>query len=200
MERKTYKRNELNTAHTWNVYSIFSDEAAYEKALGYLKSQVETFHATYINQLNEPEKINQALDELRKIQQLITKTSAFQSLQMSTDSTNLDNQVRSGKYQIFIQEVVEKLSFVTNELNDQSVDVLKKAQKENKENSLYLQEIIDNSKHKLSKEVEETIIAFSPTLNAAYTNYQRFKFIDMKFSDFEVNGKKYANSFTLFEN
>ena len=200
MERKTYKRNELNIDHTWNIYSIFSNEAAYEKALEKLKEQVETFHLTYVTQLNEPKMINKALDELRVIQQLITKTSAFQSLQMSTDSTNLDNQVRSGKYQIFIQEVVEKLSFVTNELNAQNVDVLKEAQKENKENSLYLQEIIDNSKHKLSKEVEETIIAFSPTLNAAYTNYQRFKFIDMKFSDFEVNGKKYANSFTLFEN
>ena len=200
MERKTYKRNELNIDHTWNIYSIFSNEAAYEKALEKLKEQVETFHLTYVTQLNEPKMINKALDELRVIQQLITKTSAFQSLQMSTDSTNLDNQVRSGKYQILIQGIIEKLSFVTNELNALDETVLKEAQKESEENSLYLQEIMDDFKHKLSKEVEETIIAFAPTLNAAYTNYQRFKFIDMKFSDFKVNDKNYSNSFTLFEN
>ena len=48
--------------------------------------------------------------------------------------------------------------------------------------------------------LKKLLNALSPVLNAPYGSYNRFKLVDMKFSDFDVDGQKYPNSFTLFEN
>ena len=70
----------------------------------------------------------------------------------------------------------------------------------NKDNQYYLKDIILDKKHTLIPEVEKTLVALSPVLNASYINYNRFKLADMKFNDFIVDDIKYPNSFTLFEN
>lgn len=200
MEKKTYKREELNVSDTWDLNTIFTTEADYQKSLILLEKEVTQFKKDYQNQLSKASQINDALDKLRDIQQMITTSAAYQSLHMSVDSTNLENQTRSGQFQIIMQDISQNLSFVSTELNQTSVDILNEAKNQSIENSLYLKELIEDRAHKLSKEVEEAVIAFSQTLNAPYTNYQRFKFIDMKFPNFKVGEKTYQNSFTLFEN
>jgi oligoendopeptidase F len=92
------------------------------------------------------------------------------------------------------------MAFFNNALKQADDTLLLEAIELNPDHGFYLKEIIKDKKYALAPEVEETLVALSPTLNAAYTNYNRFKLADMRFDDFAVNGVKYPNSFTLFEN
>ncbi len=200
MKKQLPKRSEVDPLLTWDVNQLFETEEAYEKALEETASLVDVFAKTYEHKLNEPVIINKALDELKKIQENFVVLSSYQSLQSSGDSTDEKNQMRSGNFMIKFQKMVQKLTFVTVELNLVDLEVLKEAQKLSVENANHLEDIILERPHILSPDAQKAVVALSQTLNAAYPNYQRFKLADMKFADFEVDGIMHPNSFTLFEN
>lgn len=108
--------------------------------------------------------------------------------------------MRQGKAMMRFQSISKKMAFFTNELKQCSDELLLEASKLSEDNRYFLEEIIEDKKHTLIPEVEKTLVALSPVLNAAYMNYNRFKLADMKFNDFDVDGISYPNSFTLFEN
>src|SRR5690606_27145080 len=86
------------------------------------------------------------------------------------------------------------------ELKQQPEEILKQAIELSSDNKIYLEDVIKEKKHALHPEVEKAVVSLSPILNVPYSNYQRFKFGDLKFNEFDVDGLKYPLSFTLFEN
>ncbi|CCV64599.1 Oligoendopeptidase F-like protein [Alteracholeplasma palmae J233] len=200
MKKQLPKRSEVNVAHTWDLNTIYKDENAYEKTLELLLEQVISFKTKFEHKLNNAKTINDALTELQEIQGHLVRLSAYQSLFISVDATNPVNQTRSARFGNKYQTVLESITFITTELNEVSLDILEEAKKLSKENESYLEDVIKERAHILSSDAQKTVVALSQTLNAPYTNYQRFKINDMKFPDFEVNTKKFPNSFTLFEN
>jgi len=200
MKKQLPKRSEVDVKYTWDINHLFKTEKDYEKEVDEILKEVDKFVAAYKGKLSTAKVINQALDDLRHLQERIVVVSSYQSLQMSTDSTDEKNQMRSGQFMMKFQSVSEKMAFLDIELNACDEQVLKEAKQASKENEGYLADVLREKPHALSKEVTETLVAFSQTLNTAYPNYQRFKLADMRFPDFEVDGKKHPNSFTLFEN
>lgn len=200
MKKQLPKRSEVNQAHTWDINHLFATEADYNKEVDQILQLVDAFVVSYEGKLNDAKIINQALDELRSLQMRMVVASAYQQLQMSTDSTDEANQMRSGMFMHKFQSVSEKMAFFDIELNKCNDEVLKEVQNLSKENEGYIDDVLRQKPHALSDEATKTLVALSQTLNAAYPNYQRFKLADMRFPDFEVDGKKHPNSFTLFEN
>ncbi|MCK7509478.1 MAG: oligoendopeptidase F [Desulfobacterales bacterium] len=156
--------------------------------------------AKYETKLDTKEIINEALSAYQDIQGRLTRISAYASLQASVDSISEDNQMRQGKAMIRFQTISKKMAFFANELKAASEELLREASEVTLDNRYYLLDVIEDKKHMLIPEVEKTLIALSPILNVPYVNYNRFKLADMKFADFEVDGVKHPNSFTLFEN
>lgn len=200
MKKQLPKRSDVNTAHTWNVHSIFKDDKAFDETFLELENAVELFHQKFEGQLTSAATINAALDTLRTLQEKMVKLGTYSSLQSSTDSTDETNQMRSGKTNIRFQSISGKLTFISTELKAVSENIIKEAIDASSENKLYLEEVLESKKHAFHPEVEKAIVALSPILNVPYANYNRFKLADMKFLDFDINDQTYPNSFTLFEN
>lgn len=194
------KRDAVNKAHTWDIFTIFKDEKTYETALAEIKEATSIFVENHKGKIKDSASVNQAITDMASLQEKLVLVSAYASLHSSGDSTDQLNQLRSGALSILMQDIHEKTAFLITELYELSDDILEKAAQDNKENRLYIKEVIKDKKHMLSPEVNKALITLSPTLNAAYGVYQRLKIVDMKFPDFSVDGKQYPNSFTLFEN
>lgn len=200
MKKQLPKRHELDAKYTWDVTNLFQTEDLYLEAFQSVEQAIDSFCAKYENKLNSKEIINEALSAYQNIQARTTRLGAYASLQSSTDSISEENQMRQGKASIRFQTISKKMAFFANELKAAPEAMLEAAAEESLENSYYLKDVIEEKKHTLIPEVEKTLVALSPVLNAAYVNYNRFKLADMKFDDFEAGGAKHPNSFTLFEN
>jgi oligoendopeptidase F len=200
LKKQLPKRQELDVSKTWDMTNLFQTEELYQEAFATVEKDIDAFCATFESKLISKEAINDALLTYQDIQGRISRISAYGSLQSSTDSISEDNQMRQGKAMLRFQSISKKMAFFDNELKQSSDELLLEAARLNENNQYYLIDIVDNKKHALIPEVEKTLVALSPVLNAAYSNYNRFKLADMKFLDFDVDGVIYPNSFTLFEN
>jgi oligoendopeptidase F len=200
MKKQLPKRHELDVKYTWDMTNLFKSEELYLDAFDLLEKDTDIFCEAFENKLKSKESINKALTVYQDILARLSRISAYGSLQMSSDSISEENQMRSGKQMIRLQSISKKLAFLENELKQTPDELLKESSKMDVANKYYLEEIIEDKKYALSPDVEKTLVALSPVLNAAYMNYNRFKITDMKFNDFVVDGITYPNSFTLFEN
>ena len=200
MKKQLPKRHELDVKYTWDMANLFKSEACYLEAFDVVEKDINLFCQAYENKLTTKESINDALSVYQDIQARMSRIGAYGSLQSSTDSISEDNQMRQGKAMLRFQSISKKMAFFQNELKQASDELLLEAARANQDNSYYLKEILEDKKHTLIPEVEKTLVALSPVLNASYSNYNRFKLADMKFDDFVVDDKTYPNSFTLFEN
>ena len=200
MKKQLPKRHELNPQHTWDMTNLFKSETLYQQAFDAAEQDVHLFCTKFEGKLQTEQHINEALELYQDIQGRLTRIGAYASLQSSTDSISEENQMRQGKAMLRLQSIAKKMAFFTSALKQIDDAILLKAAELHPDHGYYLNDVIKDKKHALSPEVEETLVALSPTLNAPYINYNRFKLADMRFDDFEVNGVSYPNSFTLFEN
>lgn len=200
MKKQLPKRHELNLSHTWDMANLFKTESVYLEAFDAVEKQIESFVNDYEGKLSTKEMITEALLTYQAIQGQLSRIGAYGSLQSSTDSISEDNQMRQGKAMMRFQSIQKKLAFLSNELKSVDDSILLEASKLEEANQYYLEDLIEDKKHTLSQEVEKTLVALSPVLNAAYMNYNRFKLADMSFADFKVDDQMFPNSFTRFEN
>ncbi len=200
MKKQLPNRKDVDLKYTWDFTHLFKSEDEYQQAFDKIENDVHYFCKTYENKLTSKELISDALSSFQDLQGRLVRLSAYSTLQAATDSISEENQMRQGKAMMRFQGLAKELSFFDNELKQKSDELLNEAALLNQDNSYYLKEIIKDKKHDLSPEVEKTLVALSPVLNAAYMNYNRFKLVDMKFNDFIVDQISHPNSFTLFEN
>ncbi len=200
MKKQLPKRSELERKYTWDINHLYPSEEAYEKTLDETIAKVEAFNKKFEGKLNNANSIIEGLDAYKELQENFVVLSAYQNLQSSTDATSEENQKRSGMFMIKFQKVRQQLTFFSVELNKVDCNVLKEAKTLSKAYENYLDEVIRERPHILTPDGQKVVAALAPALNAAYPNYQKFKLADMKFPDFEVDGVKHPNSFTLFEN
>ncbi len=200
MKKQLPKRSEVNVVHTWDIHSIFANDQVFEDQFTKLEGDVKEFVVKYEKRMTDAFIITNALNDMKSIYNLMTSLSAYASLQSSVDGVNEANQMRSGKASIRLQKIYKQIDFFDNELKKVPNKVILEAIKFDGSNQVYLEEMLAYKKHTLKPEAEKLLTALSPVLNAPYASYNRFKLVDMKFSDFEVEGINYPNSFTLFEN
>jgi len=199
MVKSLPNRSEVNVEETWNLQDLFKSEDDYQTALSELLTDVDTFHSKFKGQIKDSDSAIQVLKEYATIYEKFTPIGAYASLAFSTDQTNNEEQMRSGKFSSVAASVSSKLSFVDSELLELSMDVLKDAMNKSGDFAHYLKELIRQKPYQLHPEVEKTLAAYSSTFSAPYGLYNTTKMVDLSFEDFEVNGKKYPLSYVLFE-
>lgn len=197
---KLLKRSEVDPKTTWDLTRLFKTEENYNNQLNYYLDLVDSFLNKYQGKLNNVEVILSCLEEYSEITKLKTYLSTYASLNASVDQQNETNVIRIGTLSNIFDSIDSKLSFLRKELFNLDMNILIKVKETNNDFSVFLDDIINFKPHRLSDETEEALISLSPVLSSPYSNYGRFKFADMKFNDFTVNGKTYPLSFAKFEN
>jgi len=197
---KLLKRNEVNKEITWDLTRLFKTEEDYIVELSRYQDLVFNFTLKYQNKLNNETIIIESLETYQEILKTASYLGTYANLNVSVDQQNDENVTRMGKLRGIFNEMDSKLAFFRIELFKISSDLITTIISKHPEYKNYLEEIIRFKPHRLSDEVESTLIALSPVLSSPYSNYGRFKFADMKFNSFTIDGNTYPLSFAKFEN
>ncbi|MDX1771315.1 MAG: oligoendopeptidase F [Planococcaceae bacterium] len=192
-------RSEVTVEETWNLEDLFSSEKEYQDAISELVQLVDSFHSNFKGKITDSNSAIEALTGYAAVYEKFTPIGAYASLAFSTDQTDNEAQMRSGKFSSIAASISSKLSFVDSELLELSMNELNEAMNKSEEYAHYLKELIRQKPHQLHPEVEKTLAAYSSSFSAPYGLYNTTKMVDLSFEDFEVNGKKYPLSYVSFE-
>jgi oligoendopeptidase F len=200
MKKVLKERKDVEQALTWDLSSIYNTEEQYDWAVKEAQELAAGIEIKYKGRLNSANIIDECLEELKKVTQVISLTSAYASLAVSVDQTDTKAQSRYMKLTNILSTLESRLSFVRSEIIETDEMIINDAIENSEANRNYLKDIKRFKKHALHPEVERTLSALSGTLNSPYTIYNRAKLADMDFKTFTAAGEDYPLSFVLFEN
>ncbi|PTI44984.1 oligoendopeptidase F [Staphylococcus xylosus] len=192
-------RKEVPIEETWNVTDLFnSDDEFYQTLTETIKS-AKAFNAQYVNQLNDMQIIEQALDDYSEILIQLDKMTNYAELRLSVDTANELSQKLSAKLSTSYGKIASELSFVVSEiiaLSEQDLNELINASKY----PHFLTKVKSKKAYELSPEVEKVLASLSPTFESAYELYGTTKMLDINFESFEHNNQAYPLDYATFEN
>ncbi|MEB6045043.1 oligoendopeptidase F [Staphylococcus pseudoxylosus] len=192
-------RKEVPIEETWNVTDLFnSDDEFYQTLTETIKS-AKAFNAQYVNQLNDVQIIEQALDDYSEILIQLDKMANYAELRLSVDTANELSQKLSAKLSTSYGKIASELSFVVSEiiaLSEQDLNKLINASKY----PHFLTKVKSKKAYELSPEVEKVLASLSPTFESAYELYGTTKMLDINFESFEHNNQDYPLDYATFEN
>lgn len=200
MKKVLKERKDVDPALTWDLSAIYATNEKFQVAVKEMKELSLKIEKEYKGKLNTANKINECLDELRKLYQYRDLTSSYVELSVSVDYANNENQDKYSKIINIISDIESRLSFIESEIIQADDEVLDAAISESKENSNYLKDKKREKIHALHPEVERVLAALSGTLEGPYKIYEQAKHADMDFKSFTVEEKEYPLGYALFEN
>lgn len=184
---------------TWDLSLIYETEEDMYRDAQKMEELGKAIVETYKGKLDTPENIEACLTEYRKVCELRTLAGNYCDLAVSVDYYDTHNQERYGKIERRISVLMSSLSFIDSEIMEQEEAVIRKAMANSQGNRGYLQNLLQKKAHRLHGETERAMTALSQTIYAPYNIYNAAKLADMKFNAFEINGKEYPLSYSLFE-
>lgn len=200
MTKKLLTRSEVNVLDTWDLNPLFTSDEEFERALGEVSQLAVDIEATYKDRLDNPSSINACLDQFKILMEKAYRVATYASLYVSEDQTNSANVQRQMKVGNAMSVFGSKVSFISSQISQVDLDVLKEAKAQSEENAHYLEDILREKPYMLHPEVESVLSALQPVLGAPYQIYNRAKLADMDFGTFSANDKEHPLSFVLFEN
>lgn len=193
------KRSEISEGLKWDLTRIFKNESEYEEKLNEVMQLAD-------NLKNLQDNIKTASDILKAVE-IYDEISVGYSyldnycyLDYSVDTTDEKAKLRFGNFENFSNSLFTKLSFFENEILKLDENIIEEAINSTDKYKAYLKNLLKKKAHLLSAAEEKVIASLNSGISAPYRIYEVSKLSDMEFDDFEINGKKYANSFVLYEN
>lgn len=199
MAEELLSRKDVKKELTWDLTLIYENEAALMADAGRMERLTADIESSYKGKLNGAGNINKCLDEYREVIGIMTLIGNYCELATSVDYYDTHNMELSGKMNRKLSECMSRLSFIDSELAVQDNAVIEEAANASKDNAGYLKDVLRGKPHLLNPETERVLTALSQTTGAPYEIYNTVKLADMKFPDFEVDGKKYPLGYSLFE-
>ena len=203
MSEAMKSRNEIAVELTWDLDALFSEEAAYEKALAQAADQAEQIVLSYKDQLagsTDPQLILKAIRDYECLQVVLDQAGSYAYLAFSVDMSDSRNAARMQKAESVAAEIASQLAFLESELMETDDVVLAQAAEQDKSYASFIGDIRRRKKHRLNPETEKVLAALSPSLQLPMTIYEQAKHADMDFPEFTAAGKTWPLSFVLFEN
>lgn len=199
MGEKVLQRSEVDVQYTWDLTSMYADDAAFDaeakKAEG-VANELKTFRG----KITDADTVNKALDLYRLFQESMDRLGSYRFLAVSVDLTNGETQ---NKQELFVNkflQIISELSFIDSEILLLSDETILAAAKAADENAGYLREIIRTKKYTLHADAEKTLKALGGVFESPSAIHMQAKMADLDYENFTVDGKEYPMSFVLFEN
>ena len=199
MAEELLSRKDVKKELTWDLTLIYENEAALMADEDKMEKLTAEIEKSYKDKLCSAENINKCLDEYREVIRIMTLIGNYCELATSVDYYDTHNMELAGKMNRKLSECMSRLSFIDSELAVQDDAVIEEAVNASKANAGYLKDVLRGKPHLLNPETEKVLKALSQTTGAPYEIYNTIKLADMKFPDFEVDGKKYPLGYSLFE-
>ncbi len=193
------KRSEVSEDLKWDLSRIYKSQDEMRADLEVCKDMCKDLQDKYKGKLIDADSINSCLEMFEKFIIKISHINDYVSLEVSTDYTNAEAKKLNALVSFEITKMLSELSFIESEIADAPKGVLDSAIDKATIARNYLLDIVREKPHRLSPETERTLAALSETFDAPYEMYEQTKLADMKFPDFEVDGKSYPLGYSLYE-
>ncbi|RHW37658.1 oligoendopeptidase F [Lysinibacillus yapensis] len=193
------KRSEVKKEETWDLSSLFETELLFEEAISNVLTEANKIANLHKGNIQNAQQVVDVLTAYEKLHEQLVLIGAYSSLALSVDQTNEEAQMRSAKVGQKYSKISAQLSFITSELLRLDKTVLTDAKNLAPQFNHYINQLIRKKPYQLHPEAEKALAAFGSTFEAPYELYNTTKLVDLKFDDFEVDGKSYPLSYNLFE-
>lgn len=192
----------------WKFTDIYKTKEDYKTDINKVKEKSEEI-VKYKGKLKESaENIYNCYKIYEEIVEMDCKIYAYGMLQYHKNMTDQEATELFKEAEELDNKIDEKTAFMVPELTVMDTDTLEKYMKEDKSLQRYsrrINEIIENKKHILSKEIEEVLSKFSDTFNGCENAYSVLTNAEIKFpsikdsagNELEVNEAEYSK---LLEN
>lgn len=191
-------RSEVDKSLTWDTSAIFkSKEDAKKEADTVLEASLK-LKENYQGKLNEFDTVVKAFEEYEKLIERFSLVIDYAYLNKDVDLTNSSELAFFYELLNMYNKLDENTLFVELEIAKLDIPMLEKLEKVDGLKA-YFHSVILKKKTYLSDAEEKVIQAFTPLTMAPEQLYNTIKLQDLTFEPFEVNGKKYNNSYALFE-
>ena len=193
------KRSEVPVEQTWDLSLIYKDaEEAWHDA-DKAKKLAEDLEQEYKGRLSDAKSIVDCLQMYEQLSMLGDKVYIYFSLEMETDYSDAEGVADANRAESMITDLQTKTSFIESEVLEADDDVLKEAVEIGGSVSIYLRKMLRRKPHVLKPETEKALAALGEFMETPYQVYNQAKLSDMRFDDFDVNGKTYPLGYSLFE-
>lgn len=199
MELKSVKRSQVEEKYTWDLSAMAKDEAEFKKGLNDLEKSIIAFEKNYKGKIKSVEDISKMLVDYEDILQRLHRFSGFATLENSVEQGNPTYQEHASLAGNVGELFSEKMAFVESELIQLDEEILKEAEKVH-QNKGMIHDVLMAKKHYLGADVEQALSSLERVFGSPYSIYVQAKHADLRFENFEVEGKTYPNSFVLYEN
>lgn len=192
-------RKEVPLEETWDISGLFTSDDEFYQTLTETIRSAKAFNAQYVNQLNDVQIIEQALDDYSEILIQLDRMANYAELRLSVDTANEQSQTLSAKLSTSYGKIASELSFVVSEiisLSEVDLDELINISKY----PHFLTKVKSKKAYELSPEVEKVLASLSPTFDSAYELYCTTKMLDINFESFKHNNQLYPLDYATFEN
>ncbi|AID01327.1 oligoendopeptidase F [Staphylococcus xylosus] len=192
-------RKEVPLEETWDISGLFTSDDEFYQTLTETIRSAKAFNAQYVNQLNDVQIIEQALDDYSEILIQLDRMANYAELRLSVDTANEHSQTLSAKLSTSYGKIASELSFVVSEitsLSESDLDELINISKY----PHFLTKVKSKKAYELSPEVEKVLASLSPTFDSAYELYGTTKMLDINFESFKHNNQLYPLDYATFEN
>ncbi|MCR5716887.1 MAG: oligoendopeptidase F, partial [Lachnospiraceae bacterium] len=192
-------RNEVDQALTWDLSLIYPTDEALWADVQRMQQQASNMVDTYRGQLKNAEQVLACLADYEQVRIIMEHAGSYASLAVEVDYYDDEAKVRASKVESILTETMSNLSFVESEIAYLPEQVLQEAIVQAGGCKVYLQDLLAQKPHMLNPEAERVVAAMGHTIHAPYEIYNTLKLADMKFEEFEANGKCYPLGYSLFE-
>lgn len=192
------KRQDVKKELTWDLTDLAKDYAEFEsknKSAIELSKKLKGLKGT----IKTTDDINKVTEILNEMYELLDHTNHYADLTYSVDSSDEEAFKLVTEMNKVNKEVRENTIFLEDELMNLDEKLLKEAMDQSPDAFVYLREIIKKKSRKLPFEVENALSKFSDTWAVPYEISEITKNNDIRFPDFQVNGKSYPMTFGFFE-
>lgn len=192
-------RKEVPLEETWDISGLFTSDDEFYQTLTETIRSAKAFNAQYVNQLNDVQIIELALDDYSEILIQLDRMANYAELRLSVDTANEQSQTLSAKLSTSYGKIASELSFVVSEiisLSEVDLDELINISKY----PHFLTKVKSKKAYELSPEVEKVLASLSPTFDSAYELYGTTKMLDINFESFKHNNQLYPLDYATFEN
>ncbi len=203
MSQKLPQRSEVPVEEQWDLQTLFPTKEAFEADLQTIVPLASEFHEKYVGKLalaKDAATIIAALKDYERLSVRLNKSGVYAYASYAVDMQNPELLKQSQASDQVIAEASALLSFVSVELAETDATVLEEAVQAAPEYKTYLSDIVANKAHLLSPETEKVLASLSNQLDLPDGIYNSMKFMDMKFPDFEADGKSWPLSYVAYEN
>lgn len=183
-------RDQVKTADTWDLTSLFDDDAAWERAFKRYQRQAKGGYEQFRGQLADPVQLAACLKFDSQLDRLGERLGVYAFLKTTEDQSNSEYQRMLGRFENVATRASEAASFIRPELLGLSKGKLQKllGARELEPYRLLLDRLVRFKPHTLGKREEELLAMQGEMAQVAGRAFRQLHDADLKFG-FVTNEK-----------